>query len=405
MVTTGFRCSDGTTAPGPYLLPPSFNNDGSYSPLVMYIPSVAGPNVGGSGACVPASDPGNPDFTLAWVTIASESWAQVSVPPTNVYVATHAALLASFLVFRRQLEQLEAGGCVAAGAASVVASRVASALPLRYDELLAFQYGFNAASRYVDLWPGMELVLDCGAFQYVAPPSQPGGNRNAYAGGGQARYRVHRRSDGTLGFDSFLDAIAGLQIATPTPPQSAGLLDLAAAGVPQNYFRLIYPPQLGNAVAVAGAPSAAANATLLGAAKLSDLDDATTQYLQSGSIAGPATCAFFSGRVAAVPQLTVLARGAQTPVPLCTTARELLARAFMLPFGEFNQHSSLQLQMWRWAQPSLADPNVLPVTDYNALPIGFEPTSSVSPSTGLTQWDLPLVMGDLFGWMMPGGST
>jgi hypothetical protein len=404
VVSTSYKTNDGLTAPGPFLLPPGFvaPTNNVYPQLVVAIPYVAGTD---TGIMPPRCNlTGNADFTLQWDARRPAALnAIVNVAPANVFsTKNRPALLASFRAFAQALEALEHNGtnnCLVPGGAALITARLAAALPLQYDELLAFNHSFSPANRCVDLAPGMDLVIEVSNYQYLAPPTLPGGARNAYGGGTASRHTVRRRLDGTLGFNAFLDAVAGFQIETLNPPQIAGLLDLAAVGRNRAHYRVIYPPQLDSAVAINLAPSPARNVTLLAADTLADLESATQHYLQDGTTGGVGAASFFTGRASVVPHVPVRINGLATTVPLGTTLRDLLAAQCVATPYEIAQ---LGVQLTRWTHSSLTalDPTK---SILGPAPVRFEDHTAISASTRLTQWDLPLAIGDIVSWAAANG--
>ena len=388
------KTKDGNTANGPFLLPPGFDpSNNSFPPLTLFIPQVAGPGVlSGQGACEISTGGGNTDFALKWqAKHDGNTYAVVTVSPDNIYPPVD-GLWNSFSKFRQALEGLPAT-CLVPGGASVIANRIAQALPLSYPGTSLFAYGLNTASRYVDLLPGMSLRVDYGNYQYINPPTVAGGKRNAYTGTGSTRFQIRRRADGLIGFNAFTDALSSFQMAMASPPQISGLLDMEARGNNMAYCRLIYPPQIDNVVAITTAPDGSRNVTLILANTLAELETATGNYIKNGSTGGVGQSLFFSGRCAAYPEITVQLNGSPVIVPLGTTLRDMIATVMTVSIDEV-LNGSFQILLWRWAQPSLLDPDQGWNVGYTLTRVQFESTTTVNSATGLTQWDLPLAMGD-----------
>jgi len=317
----------------------------------------------------------------------------VTVSPDHLYPPVDFnGLWDSFNKFRQDLEGLPST-CLISGGAGIIANRIAQALPLSYAGTSLFAYGLDTVSRHVDLLPGMSLRVDYGSYQYINPSSVAGGNRNAYTGTGSTRFQIRRRADGLIGFNAFTDALSSFQMVMGSPPQVSGLLDLEARGNNMAYCRLIYPPQIDNVVTIKTAPDASRNVTLILANKLSDLETATANYIKDGSCDGVGRCLFFSGRCAAYPEITVMLNGSPAIVPLGTTLKDIIATAMTVSIDEV-LNGSFQLLLWRWAQPSLLDSDQGWNVGYTLTAVQFESTTTVNATTGLTQWDLPLAMGD-----------
>ena len=390
------KTRDGNTADGPFLLPPGFDpNNGSFPPLTLYIPQVAGPDaVSGPGACTISHSGVNTDFELTWQAKQNgDTYAVVTVSADHIYPpADSNGLWGSFNKFRQALEGLPPA-CLVPGGAAIIANRIAQALPLSYPGTSLFAYGLNTSSRYVDLLPGMSLRVDYGTYQYINPPSVAGGKRNAYTGTGSARFQIRRRVDGLIGFNAFTDALSSFQMTMSSPTQISGLLDLEARGNNMAYCRLIYPPQIDDVVTIATAPSASRNVTLILANTLANLETATGNYIKNGSCGGVGQCLFFSGRCAAYPEITVQLNGSPMIVPLGTTLKDIIGTVMTVSTDEI-LNGSFQILLWRWAQPSLLDSDQGWNVGYTLTPVHFESTMTVNSATGLTQWDLPLAMGD-----------
>lgn len=390
------KTRDGNTANGPFLLPPGFDpNNETFPSLKLYIPQVAGPAVVlGPPSCVISPTGGNTDFTLEWrAKQDGNMYAAVSVSPDHIYPpADNNGLWDSFIAFRQMLEGLPSA-CFVSGGASIIANRIAQALPLSYPGTSKFAYGLNSASRYVDLVPGMSLRVDYGTYQYINPSTVVGGNRNAYTGAGSGRLQIRRRADGFIGFNAFTDALSSFQMVMANPTQISGLLDLEARGNNMAYCRLIYPPQIDNVVTIKTAPEASRNATLILAKTLSDLETATKNYIKDGSCGGVGQCLFFSGRCAAYPEITVMLNGSPVIVPLGTTLKDMISTVMTVSIDEV-LNGSFQLLLWRWAQPSLLDSDQGWNVGYTLTTVQFESATTVNSANGLTQWDLPLAIGD-----------
>ncbi len=400
-VSLSFLAS-GPTVPGPFVLPPWFD-PASTSGLTLSVPGVAGPSASpGSGCTLPASG-ANTDFALTgWVLAPSTQVlnATVTVAPTHLYSMTGRGLLYdSFVAFSSALAGLEASGCLTPGGARVLAARVAQALPLTFAETLQFAYGVRSDLRWVDLAPGMTLRVAYADYAYVAPATQPGGKRNAYGGAGGASLAIRRRPDGTLGFDAFIDALARGQVAD-AGQQIAGVLDLEAQGASGAFGRLVYPAQVENVTYVASPPDPLANVALIFAGSADDLATATANFLNNGDTGGVGSSAFFSGRAAVTPAITVYLNGQAREVALGTTLADLLATSFTITPAETFTALPRPFGLLRWVQPSLFNANLGP-NGYGATKFAFEPVTAISPTTRLSQWDLPLLAGDVVTLTLP----
>jgi len=387
--------------PGPFLFAPWFDSS-SQNALKLYVPGVAGPNAAPGGGCTLTPSGANTDFSLTGWQMSSTTGlnALVTVAATNLYSTSgHVALYNSFVAFSAALLPLEANGCLTVGGARVLSARVAQALPLTFAETLQFTYGLRSDVRWVDLAPGMMLRVAYGDYAYVAPPTQSGGPRNAYNGGGSATLSVRRRADATLGFDAFVDALAPLQV-TNAGQQIAGVLDLEAQGASGAYGRLIYPPQVDSVTYIASPPDPLRNVAFVFANTPDDLATATTNFLKNGTTGGVGSSMYFTGRASVTPTITVFVNGQRMQVPLGTTLSDLFATMFTITPSETSTAVPKPFGLFRWVQPSLANIS-FGFGSYSATSVAFNPTTDISPTTHLSQWNLPLFAGDVITLTLP----
>ncbi|HTJ26266.1 MAG TPA: hypothetical protein VMA36_08875 [Candidatus Limnocylindria bacterium] len=400
-ISTSFL-ADGGDVPGPFLFPPWFDAS-SESALVLAVPGVAGPKAqSGSGCAVPSSG-ANTDFALTGWSVSPSTQqlnANVSVASTHLYSMTgREKLYDAFVAFSADLVSLEASGCLTAGGARVLAARVAQALPLTFAETLQFTYGLRSDLRWLDLSPGMTLRVGYGDYAYVAPATQPGGKRNAYAGSGSALLAVRRRADATLGFDAFLDALARLQIPG-AGQQIAGVLDLEAQGASGAYGRVIYPPQVDDVTYIASPPDPQRNVALVFADSPADLATATESFLANGNTGGVGSAVFFTGRAAVTPLVTVYVNGQGLQVALGTTLGDLIATTLTITPSETYAAVPRPFGLSRWVQPSLFNLNFGP-NGFGSTSFAFSSSTTISPTTHLSQWDVPLFAGDVVTMTLP----
>lgn len=393
-ISTALPINGNTTDPGPYVIPPGYSV-GTLAAINLNIPTVAGANAGPSTGVTP--DKANTDFTLTWSGGGTSATAQITVAPKNLFTPANADLfLAAFNYFQQQLAALPAG-TFAPNGIPVLANRIVTSLPLNYTQVLPLTYGLVPDKRYIDLAPGMNLVVDYGSYQYLGAPSVAQGALNAYAGVGTTRFRLRRRVDGTIGFNAFTDLLRSWTIQFNTPNQVAGLSDLEAAGATANFVRLVYPAQMQNTNQInTTKPSANLNPVLLFASSLANMEQATTNFFKSYSPGSAGQMVFFSGRAAIYPEIVISLNGVLTPVPLGATVADLVNTALNISvFDVWNTQagSGPTLQVARWAYVSSA-------SAYQLNPVVFNPTTSVSSTTGLTQWDFPVVAGDDVHWVL-----
>ena len=384
--------SAGSTPIGPYLIPPSFPQGATGSPLVISIPSVRG-TAPSQTACTISTGGDNTDFSLAWITSAGNLVAQVTVQPAHLYSdkpADRAALAASFAAFAVALEELElvsSPQCLAPGGADVIARAVAASLPLRLDEVLTYQYGLVPGGNQVDLVPGMRLRLVTGGYDQIAPSSA----WNGFAASGGSACTVARSTAQDVRFDAFLGTMT-TSIPLGSPSWLGGLADLVSLG-PRRHFRLVYPRTMPGPTQTSAAPVYGQTPALLGADTLTDLAAATTAYFKDGTCVAaksgrPVICAAFAGRTSVVPEVLVQIFGQSLYLPIGSTVQQLLDLWSPL----LRAQSSTRLRFWRMNLPGLSStPDFGPTLVTFANPTQFVP----QPDGGqLSQWDLPLIQGD-----------
>lgn len=397
-VANALKDASGNEVAGPFLKPPCYaqNDDPLKDGLTLYVPKVDGPKAP-EKACEVAVGGDNADFAMSWKKIQDDLYAQIHVKPDHLIAEDgRAKLKKSFAAFREALEPLEDNGCLLRGGGGVIANRIACALPLRYDDILAYTFGLSRESRSVELSPGMRLRVTPGSYQYIAPAGRPGSPHNGFVAGGATTFQLRRRPDGRLGFDAFADGLRAFDVPAADPPRADGLLDLAASGNARRYWRLIYPPRATGIDEIGQQPALGQNVALIGADNLGDLAAAVSRYVDDGTCGDKATCLFFAGRAAAVPEICVTLNEHTEWVSLGTTLADLIERRFTLSYAEV-YGARLDLQsggVWRWLYPALCDPKVGPPANYSTSQIQFTDTTEVSSASGLTQWDLPLVKGD-----------
>jgi hypothetical protein len=343
-VYSTFTGSDQVAAETPYLIAPKtrFNTEIAVSIDSLYQVPPSGP----------PTQPNieNADFELVWspANLAQvqpddldEVRALITIKNNNswkVAAAARQALRANFADFCRRVEALELNvRMLIAGGSAVIIQRVAEALPLPINDLLAYHAGFNPgfglnSSPYVDLQPGMRLRVDFAANQFVAP----GSPLNGLVGTGQSFFAIGRDSDQRIVFDTFLSAIAAPETTAPLDQATAsGVIDLQTAA--RRYYRLFYPTQL-PPTAAPGDGRLTRNVLLVGADTRADLEAATTAYTERGEIATasagnlPIIAVGFRGRASIVPEIGVyvnrrvdnLTHNGLIYVPVGTTLRQFL---------------------------------------------------------------------------------
>jgi hypothetical protein len=414
-VQPNYQGADGVVSTVPFLLPPTLFSTGSSQwgkSIEVDVSNVYGQNTSSGGtSCAIAGL----DFTLSWTSDGAGGFiAQAFIPAYawNVAASDRAKLSAAFATFCQALETLEGNQCLMRGGAQAIAQRVVEALPLALSEVLYYKYGFNAASGYVDLQPGLRLRIEFETFEFTVPNSP----LNGFVGGGVGYYDVcgylDQSGNQRLAFDAFLGAIRQPNLTSPTMV-AGGIIDLQGSKTARRYYRLFYPATISSSSQ--GNTSTANNVMLIGANTLADLASATSSYLSSQTCAPGGSsilCNLFRGRAIAVPEILVYLGGqtfigqvATTPptsalpiyVPIGTTVRNLVERRFNWTFTP-TQRAETKIQLIRqYRQINSSAPKPAPA-NYNTVQFNmYAPPPSLP---GPDVYDLPLVKGDVLGFTL-----
>ncbi len=402
---------------GPFLIPPSNANVDYTQPLAIWVGAVCAANTSAQTPGVAAST-NQPAFSLVFapsqVPQNTSFFAKVSIAPNFVYSADpaiRAQLAGYFTLFKQQVEALEVpqagsptGGLIPGGA-RLLLNRVATNMPLRFDEVLTYLYAFNASSQYVDLSPGMSLRLEWAGYQYCDGPGGAGYGLNSYVNSGSSRFVITQQPDFTLATDAFLaQLVPGYGVNPPTacPQIAAGLLDLEITGNARRHLRLIYPTTFVGAGSVDnGGSSGQTSARLIGADTYADLEAATADVLAGNTGCGkasqgnkPIVSIAFNGRVAVIPEISFFYDGVTTVVPIGTTLRNVIQQVADPAPSQFfnNQTSNMYVRMRRWTQMSGTPLSIGANTYLQAL---FDFGSAPATAGPLLDcFDIPLAKGD-----------
>jgi hypothetical protein len=411
-ISTEFNTQDASAvSQAPYLLPRCFNHLVPHD-LKILIRAVRLNSVNES-TCKIDTDEKNPDFSLQWLEAKTTSkqtlFAEVNVASTHVFsdkAEDRKQLKQSFLAFQQSLASLEVEkiNCLNKRDAEVIRYSVANALPLRLDEILPYNYGFDSDDRVIDLQAGMRLRIEQGAYQFVGPEES---SSAAYVGGGSVYLHVIQRPDQTLAFEPYLGSMKAIeaspinQVELGSTRMISGAMGLAAAGVSRRYARLVYPsqyPTTKNATAVAAENELTMRVGLLLADGIDELEEATKMYIGDSRCAAnksSVTCFYFSGRSFVIPEVLVKIQRTEQYVPIGTTLRDAFNRYSVIPINQIGNTNAggYNPVLMRWMQPGLCRSN----TNYQSVSILFEATSPVTASM-LSQWDMPLLKGDELRW-------
>ena len=381
-VTSSFGQQTGV---GPYLLPTGLDTT---KPVQIFIVGAVAPNAPGGAVALPSVALPSPApssqtvFTLRIYPAQGGSpmaAAEVDVDEASVWSAdatTRATMATAFKVFRAQLEALEAAGTpvLLPGASDLIVNRIASAMPLRFDEILAYYYGFDAVAQSIDLLPGMSLRVDWAGYQYCDAPGGSGYAFNGFGTTGTSHLEVARLPDRTLAFDGFSARfVPGFVLQPPPacPIFAGGPVDLQLQGNARRHLRLVWPNSFAGASNVDNSGSAnQLSCVLLGADTFADIEAATAAVaagqspcVQPATGDDPIVAIEFTSRVTAVPEIWVWMSGIPHRVPLGTTVRNLVQR-FMDPIPQQMQlntvTTNLQLKVRRWQQVNM--PPINPMT-------------------------------------------
>lgn len=415
-----FPAGDEATAADVYVLPPSFQ--------YKFSTTVTVPNIYRPPAALTLPDGSNfaQDFVLQWngpggnnTPATDNTTLTITIQNANQWRSdpkSRATLQANFALLATALDGMEyTAQSLVPGATLLLLRRIAEVLPAPLAESLFYYYrlssgiGTAAACPYVDLVPGMRVVVQPEAAQFTAPAAVP---QNGPVAGGALAFDLHGRTspDGLrrIAFDGFLGSIASPQVP-PTPlsstaPQvvAGGVLDLHGSGTARRWYRLLYPTALPDAN-TAGEGKLISSITLVGADTRTDIDNATTSY-QSGQ---PATASgsvpllywVLRGRSAVIPQISVFVNQATQWLPLGTTVRDVVESLVLSnPHAWDAGGAGTQLSLYR---PMTPNDSPLPQPAQQPVMFNVAQASLSDPRV----YDLPLVQGDVISVTVPNWSA
>lgn len=205
---------------------------------------------------------------------------------------------------------------------NLLRQRIVERLPLDYNQVLKYYYGWHIKEGYIDLHPGMRLRIDLQHYQFVQA-SDPTA-RKGFVGGGSLyipvnsyAYPLDQNSplQGTvppysqkLGFGPFLSSI-GTHVELGIQEKGAGgLIDLLEKGNRKAFYRLVYPNQF------ATGPDSERVVKIVGADNYADLLNESKEGVISF---------FFRDRAMITPEIQIFVSDKAVFVPIGTTLRQL----------------------------------------------------------------------------------
>jgi hypothetical protein len=424
-VTSTFGGGSGV---GPFLVPSGLSSGAA---VTVYVVGPVSPGAPTGAVTLPAVTLPAPapttqsTFTLSIVAAAGQSplpAVQIGVDKTLAWSADstqRATMATAFKVFRAQLEALEAVSSppLLPGASDLIVNRLASALPLRFDEVLTYYYAFDPAAQTIDLLPGMSLRVDWAGYQYCDGPGGPGYGLNGFGTMGTSHLEILRRPDGTLAFDGFSAQFSqGVSLQPPAacPVLAGGPVDLQLLGNGRRHLRLVWPTNFSGAGSVDNSGTInQLSCILLGASSFADLEAATALAVAGQSACGsqssgadPIVSIAFTGRVTLVPEIWIWMLGTPLRVPVGTTVRNVAQRyadpIAMQMQGGGGSPTNFQLAVQRWLQFNA--PPMNPGTPMFSIgPIDLSKAASAAGPLG-DGFDTPLIKGDSLSIYVPGAS-
>jgi hypothetical protein len=284
-----------------------------------------------------------------------------------------------------------------------VKAAVASTIPMTFEEVLFYRYGFDPENGYIDLHPGMRVRVDFQVYQFVGEAE---GNINGYVGSGTSFYPIVRHRQGRemfLGFNGFLERIQPTRVENPKGGDdggAGGLIDFKKPGRNKAFYRLFYP----TAVSAGYSPGSVGprkHITLVGADTLKDLAAATRQYLENQDVEETAqtVVVYFRGRALVIPEIAVLVNQTATHVPVGTRVRDLVERSVSI--APRNLVDRIVFPFDRWHGP-VQDAKAPDRSRFTRVPVGRK-NSGHRYWNGTDTLDLPLVAGDALRILGSGG--
>ncbi len=274
--------------------------------------------------------------------------------------------------------------------------RIIERLPLDYNQVLEYYYGWNLTENYLDLTGGMRLRIDFQNYQFVQA-SDPTALRG-YAGSGGFYINVNsythtdsnNNSSQLLGFGSFISRLETDNEMNLEKDGAGGVFDLLKASNRKAYYRLVYPKQ-----PIAGNDPERL-ITFIGADNLAQLD-ADTKYLiekldtkEEIEITSDSVSFYFRGKAMVVPEIKVFVSDEEIYVPIGTTIRQLVEQYDDIPRDGLGQDLNVFMGKSRPMRRIHEGANSQPEYRF----INFSDLGETDSTSNVL--DLPLIKGDRF---------
>ena len=294
------------------------------------------------------------------------------------------------------MKQVEGQKGLSSGGLRLLQSRIAERLPLEFESLLYYHYGWDVGKNYIDLQPGMRLRVDFQNYQFVHATEQKA--KKGFVGGGSITIPINSYTgdDGAqyLGFGPFVSRLRGNNQGNISGEGAGGLFDLVKTGIRKPFFRLFFPSEAISAAKPVDPPriEAAKEAavperavTIVGADRWQDLP-VEIPVTTTGNLVS----FFFRDKAMVIPEIQVFVGNREVYVPVGTTVRQLIEKYMNIPLPAASQ-PNLRAFLGK------ARPRRLIHTGPDSAPayrfLNFS-TDSVQQNRDL--FDLPLIKGDKF---------
>lgn len=337
-----------------------------------------------------------PDFTGAVFSL-TQSGAS-STLTLDLASKTQAQIKTDYLALLNHISQHiddEENELILPGGLALLKRRIAERLPMDYDNLLYYHYGWDVGKGCIDLEGGMRLRIDLQNYQFVQPTDLTA--ERGFVGSGSMHLMVNSytypQAGGTtsqlLGFGPFVSQLQTNFQNDIETKGAGGVFELLKTGNRMPYFRLFYPKQptstgLGMERVV----------TIVGTESLGDMISVTNNFNANGSILpGKGSSFFFRGKAMIVPEIQVFVGKIAVYVPVGTTIRQLMEMfdtvpAAGLPGQDLKGFAGLSRPM------RILHEGLDSKASYRF--INLDLSGSEKAKNGLDALDMPVLKGDRF---------